>query len=320
MQIQASRSQATSGIIFMLAASLTFSLMNVCVKLLPSISSMELIFFRHVFTALCIGAYWLINPPYKTGTIEGVRVRKKGGWLRLLVRSITGGLAMLAMFYNIATIPLGTASAFAQTMPIYIVLMSLIVFRERVQALAIIATLIGFIGVICICDMRTENLGIDNIIAGIINGLMMALAYMSLKDLKEYFAESSIIMGFALSMVVISGIFMFIDIPQLSGFRMPDTREWIGIVALGVLGTFGQMLLTRAFMLAPAGLISPLDYMRIVWGVLFGILLGDSLPSLLTLSGIVLIIGSGVLIAMPVLLQDYRKYKRTLHTHDIPKS
>ncbi len=69
------------------------------------------------------------------------------------------------------------------------------------------------------------------------------------------------------------------------------------------------MFLTRAFILAPAGLISPLDYMRIVWGVIFGVMLGDSLPNMMTLSGITLIIVSGVLIAMPVFLQDYKKYK-----------
>lgn len=194
-------------------------------------------------------------------------------------------------------------------MPIYIVLFTLLFTKEHVRLPIILATMIGFVGVICICDIRTESLGIDNIIAGIINGIMMALAYMSLKDLKEYFNESSMIMGFAMTMVVVGGVFMFIEIPHLSGFSMPNTREWIGILILGILGTLGQMFLTRAFILAPAGLISPLDYMRIVWGVIFGVMLGDSLPNMMTLSGITLIIISGVLIAMPVFLQDYKKYK-----------
>ncbi len=301
------RSHAVSGIIMMLAASLTFSLMNVCVKLLDSLSSMELIFFRHVFTAICIGIWWIFYPPYKA------KARKKGGWLRLLMRSLTGGLAMLAMFYNIATISLGTASAFAQTMPIYIVLFTLIFTKEHIRLPIIFATILGFIGVICICDIYTTSLGLDNIIAGIINGIMMALAYMSLKDLKAYFTESSIIMGFAITMVVVGGIFMFIDIPHLSGFVIPNTQEWVGIIILGILGTLGQILLTRAFMLAPAGLISPLDYMRIVWGVIFGIMLGDALPNTMTFVGIMLIIVSGILIAMPVFLQDYKKYKHIIN-------
>lgn len=120
------RQSAMSGILFMFAASLTFSLMNACVKLLDSMSSMELIFFRHVFTAICIGIWWCFYPPFKPDS----KPRKKGGYFRLLMRSLTGGLAMLAMFYNIATISLGTASAFAQTMPIYIVLFTLL-FTKR---------------------------------------------------------------------------------------------------------------------------------------------------------------------------------------------
>lgn len=305
------RSDTMSGIIMMLSASLTFSLMNACVKLLDNLSSMELIFFRHIFTALFIGIWWIFYPPYKTKTHKG---RKKGGYIRLLVRSITGGLAMLAMFYNIATISLGTASAFAQTMPIYIVLFALIFKKERVRLPILLATMLGFVGVLCICNISTSNLGIYNIIAGILNGIMMALAYMSLKDLKEYFAESSIIMGFAITMVVVGGIFMFIDIPYLSGFVMPNAREWVGVIALGILGTLGQILLTRAFMLAPAGIISPLDYMRILWGVVFGIMLGDSIPNLMTFTGISLIIISGILIAMPIFLQDYKKYRRKEQT------
>ncbi|TLD83855.1 DMT family transporter [Helicobacter trogontum] len=300
------------GILMMFAASIAFSLMNACVKLLDSLSPMELIFFRHVFTAICIGIWWFFYPPYKIDS----KPHKKGGYFRLLARSLTGGLAMLAMFYNIATISLGTASAFAQTMPIYIVLFTLLFTKEHVRLPIILATMLGFIGVICICDIRTESLGIDNIIAGVINGIMMALAYMSLKDLKEYFSESSIIMGFAMTMVVVGGIFMFIDIPYLSGFVMPNMYEWLGILILGILGTIGQMFLTRAFMLAPAGLISPIDYMRIVWGVLFGIILGDSLPSMMTLTGIALIIVSGILIAMPVFLQDYKKYKSKFSHHN----
>lgn len=303
------RSNTMSGIMIMLAASLTFSLMNACVKLLDSLSPMELIFFRHAITAICIGVWWIFYPPYKT---KDSKVRKKGGFSRLFMRSITGGLAMLAMFYNIATISLGTASAFAQTMPIYIVLFTLIFTKDRVRLPTIFATILGFIGVVCICDIHTQSLGIDNIIAGVLNGIMMALAYMSLKDLKEYFAESSIIMVFALTMVVVGGILMFIDIPYLSGFAMPNEREWVGIMALGILGTLGQMLLTRAFMLAPAGLISPLDYMRIVWGVILGIMLGDAIPSVMNLTGIALIIISGILIAMPIFLQDYKKYKNAL--------
>lgn len=302
-------SNTMNGIMIMLAASLTFSLMNACVKLLDSISPMELIFFRHAITAIFIGIWWIFYPPNKT---KNGQVRKKGGWLKLFVRSLTGGLSMIALFYNIATISLGTASAFAQTMPIYIVLFTLIFTKDRIRLPTIFATILGFIGVICICDIHTKSLGIDNIIAGILNGIMMALAYMSLKDLKEYFAESSVIMGFALTMVFVGGIFMFIDIPYLSGFVIPNAREWVGIITLGILGTLGQMLLTRAFMLAPAGLISPLDYMRILWGVIFGSILGDELPNIITLTGIALIIISGILIATPVFLQDYKKYKNAV--------
>lgn len=76
------RQSAMSGILFMFAASLTFSLMNACVKLLDSMSSMELIFFRHVFTAICIGIWWcfthlikqILNHAKKVAILDYLRV------------------------------------------------------------------------------------------------------------------------------------------------------------------------------------------------------------------------------------------------------
>lgn len=63
-------------------------------------------------------------------------------------------------------------------------------------------------------------------------------------------------------------------------------------------------------MLAPAGIVSPIDYSRILWGVVFGVMMGDALPNLITTSGILLIIISGTMIALPVFLRDYKQIQK----------
>lgn len=294
-------SQVTRGVIAMFLSAFSFSLMNACVKFLENLSPMEVIFFRSGVMALFVAGFWLYRPPK-------FKNKKKGGWWILTFRAITGGLSMLTLFYNISTIPLGTASAFSQTMPIYAIIFSAVFLREHIRFTTILACILGFIGVICICDPSTDTLGADNIAAGIIGGVMMAFAFVSLKGLKDYFDESVIIMVFGVTMTLISGILMFVEIPTLSGFSIPSSKDWLGILALGALGTIGQILVTRAYMLAPAGLISSIDYTRILWGVLFGMMLGDSLPNLITASGIVLIILSGTIIALPVFLRDYKQF------------
>lgn len=302
-------SQATMGIIIMCCASLFFSIMGACVKFLDHLSPMEIIFFRHVYVVLFVLIWW-VYLAYK-GEAKHILPYKKGGFQKLLIHSLAGGLAMVALFYNIATISLGTASAFGQTMPIYMVLFSILFMRQRVGLPLILATIVGFIGVVLICDPHADSLHISNIIAGVSGGMMMVIACRIIRELNSYFSESFIVMAFALVMLIMSGVVMFLEIPNLSGFRMPNATEWVVLVAVGIFGTLGQIAFTRAFLLAPAGLIAPIDYMRILWGVFFGILLGDSLPSMVTLAGIALIILSGMCIAMPAFLEDYKKFKKT---------
>ena len=90
-------SNTMNGIMIMLAASLTFSLMNACVKLLDSISPMELIFFRHAITAIFIGIWWIFYPPNKT---KNGQVRKKGGWLKLFVQMLRQCQVKLLLYYK----------------------------------------------------------------------------------------------------------------------------------------------------------------------------------------------------------------------------
>ena len=89
----------------------------------------------------------------------------------------------------------------------------------------------------------------------------------------------------------------------------PCDEDWILILGLGLSGTLGQYFLNSAYLKAPVGLVAPIDYSRIVFSLLLGLALGDSLPSLAEIIGIALIIISGLLIALPALLRDLNNLK-----------
>lgn len=79
---------------------------------------------------------------------------------------------------------------------------------------------------------------------------------------------------------------------------------WISLI--GISGTLGQYFLTYAYMNAPAGIIAPIEYTRIVWGLLFGLYLGDTFLDLKSSLGVALILCSGLLIALPALLKELK--------------
>ena len=116
-------------------------------------------------------------------------------------------------------------------------------------------------------------------------------------------------------MSVITLIVSVAQIPLFAeSWAMPQGIDWLHIILLGLFGTLGQHYLTKAYMSAPAGIVAPIDYMRLVFSVILGVLLGDNLPNLATSFGIMLIILSGIGVGLPPLLVDMKKLLHAKNT------
>jgi drug/metabolite transporter (DMT)-like permease len=56
--------------------------------------------------------------------------------------------------------------------------------------------------------------------------------------------------------------------------------------------------MTKAYELTKAGIVGTISYSNIVFALIIGIMLGDPIPNLWTVLGIVFVIGSGLLVAL----------------------
>lgn len=293
------------GILSMLFASLFFSLMNAFIKILShDISISQSMLFRSILMSVFILSLFIFKPLKKT--------HKSGGYGILALRAFCGGASMLLTFYNIATIPLGIASTFAQTVPLYAVFFAYFFLKESLHPLVFLATFVGFFGIILISD-PSSNIPLHNVIVGILSGIGAAIALVSVRSCKAYFEERAIILAFGIVASVMSALCLlageFLPFEFLQWRSIPKDL-WFYIVLMGLMGTLGQYFMTKAFMLAPAGIVSPIDYTKIIFSLILGIFLGDALPSAQTSLGIALVITSGLLIALPVFIKDYRELKR----------
>jgi drug/metabolite transporter (DMT)-like permease len=68
------------------------------------------------------------------------------------------------------------------------------------------------------------------------------------------------------------------------------------LAGIGVLGTIGHFLLILAFQRAPASALTPFTYIQVVFATLIGWLAYGDFPGMLTLAGMALIAGSGLLL------------------------
>lgn len=291
------------GMLYMLLGAIFFSFMNSALKILSqNITIHENLFFRGItMSVFVVLLLWI-----RAKKAKHRHHHKKGGWGKLLFRAFVGSTSLYAMLYNIETIPLGTSITFAQTAPIWTAIFAFLILREKLNSTQIASVCVGFVGVVLISNPDTSNLPILNIFCGIISGVFAALAFISIRALKGYFDDLEIMLSFGLVSSLMGLVAIFIMQDSISALTFKDC---FFIVVVGIMGTIGQYYITRAYTFAPAGIVAPIDYSRIVFSAIFGIVLGDSLPNAFIIFGIFLIILSGILIALPIIKQEFSKIR-----------
>lgn len=279
------------AIIAIFIAALLFTTMGMFVKILaPSLPAMEIVFARNLFGLLWILGALLLHPPKQVG----------GKPLILALRGFAGGSAMLAYFYNMSIMPLGTAYAFSYTSPIFLALFSALFIHDKVSLKTWIAILLGFSGILLISNPKGTDLTFFGICIGLYSGIGAALAYLSIAKLAKLYDSRVIILslmfiGTLLPLLTQVVPYTSYPIPLFEPFVMPDFKEFLLILALGLVSTYAQIYLTKAYTLGNPPIIGAISYNTIFLATLAGIALGDKIPNALVISGMLLIICGGIL-------------------------
>ena len=287
-------SSLDKGILYMLFASFLFAIMGAFAKeLSQSMSSLEVVFFRNIFGVVLIGTMVLKSPP----------VQKGGRPFLLFFRGLMGFFALLAFFYNIAYISLADAMTFSKTSPIFTAFFAYLFLKEKMSVYGWIALFIGFVGIVLI----TQPVGLvfeKTDILGIFSGIGAALAYTSVRELRNYYDTRAIVLSFmsvgTLGPLVLLMLEPFIHVQELdfmfAKFTMPTGMDWVYIMGLGLFATMAQMYMTKAYANTQAGIVGAVSYSNIVFAIGLGLMMGDALPNLSTTLGILAIFLAGILV------------------------
>ena len=88
---------------------------------------------------------------------------------------------------------------------------------------------------------------------------------------------------------------IIVGLPLAIASWTPQTLEtWVLSFVLGVIFGFAQLLMAKAFSLAPANLLTPFTYFQILSALVFGFLVFGDIPDIWTFVGIALIVGAGL--------------------------
>jgi drug/metabolite transporter (DMT)-like permease len=279
----------------MLGAALLFSVMAVCVKWASAqYGAGELVFYRSA-----VGALFIV-----------VLTRFRGSSLRTAVPSMhfwrcaSGVASLLLWFYAIGGLPLATAMTLNYTSSVWMALFllggSVLLGAARVDGRLVAAVMAGFAGVALVLRPALEQQQLWHGLAALLSGLLAAVAYLQVTTLgRAGEPEERIVFYFSIGGLIVGALWMLL---QGAGAHTP--RGLALLLAIGVLATAAQMMMTRGYRIGRTLTNASLQYLGIVFSFLFGVLLFDDPVTWMALAGMALIVIAGL---AATLLRSHRQ-------------
>ena len=268
-----------------LAAAFVLAALLACVKLASDkgIHLAEIMFWRQLPTIPILFAWFALR-----GRLDVLATRRTGSHLR---RS-GFGLVGMAMNFGAATLlPLAVATTLNYSSAIFAVLLSALILREPTGVWRWSAVAMGFAGVVLIAQPWGGELPLLGAAIALGAALMIALISVQLRDLGRTEHPFTIVFYFSLFSVPVLALAM----PFVGKAHAPE--EWLLLLACGVIGLLGQVLLTAALRYGAVANVIVMDYSGLIWATLFGWLVFTSLPPASFWFGAPLVVGAGLLIA-----------------------
>ena len=273
---------------WMIAASLFFALMSVCIKYAsPYFGPLEIVCYRG---AIGIVFMWAL------ARSRGVSLKTSVPMMHMW-RNVVGVAALVAWFYAIAHLPLATAMTLNYMSGVWVAAFliggTLLLGRIadiRRQGPLVLAVMAGFAGVVMMLRPTLDQNQLFAGLIGLLSGLMSALAYIQVAALGRVGEpEARTVFYFSLGAALTGGVGMlFFDMQPL------NTVQALWLLPVGILAALGQLCMTRAYTRGATMVVANLQYSGIIFAALFGVLLfGDQMAPIGWL-GMATIILSGI--------------------------
>jgi S-adenosylmethionine uptake transporter len=267
---------------FMIVSALNFALMAGAIRYLADrVHPFEMAFFRNLFSLLFM-APWVLR-----AGLSGLRtssVRKYG------LRGLASIVAMLCWFYGLAMMPIAEATALSFTAPIFASIGAILFLGERMGVRRWSAIVVGFVGAMIILRPGLSAVSLPALV--VLGGsAAVAASIIMVKILSRTEPTSLIVAYMGIYLVPMSLV------PALFVWTTPTGTDWLWLIFIGAVATFGQLAITSAYAAAEATVVLPFDYTRLLFAALIGFVAFGEVPDTWTWLGAAVIAASAIYIA-----------------------
>ena len=204
--------------------------------------------------------------------------------LRAIAPLIIGGAMVLAVRY----LPLADATAILFAGPFLVVALSAPMLGERVRVASWIGVIVGFTAVLVVARP-----GFGEVSQYTAFPLIAAVFYALFQLMTRRLGAAGEDPNTTLAWTLATGLMVAVPFAILTWAPASPTT-WLLMIALGLVFGAAQALMARAFVHAPANVLTPFSYAQIIAATIFGVVVFGAVPDPGTLLGIAMIIVAGV--------------------------
>tara|TARA_R110002110_G_scaffold208965_1_gene421201 strand:- start:197 stop:1213 length:1017 start_codon:yes stop_codon:yes gene_type:complete len=278
------RSTTLQGVLTGLLAFAIYASHDAAIKSLGTTYSPFQIVFFVVLLSFPVVTLMLIRDT----RAENLRPREP---LWTAVRTLAVVIGGFCAFYAFSVLPLAETYAILFAAPLLITVLSVPLLGEIVRAHRWMAVLAGLVGVLVVLRPGSADLGAGHL-AGLIAAFGTALTAVVMRKIgtverREVLLLYPLLTNFAVMLCALP--FVYVPMPL---------QDLAMVLLIAILAIAAMSLLIRAYTLADAAVIAPMQYSQIIWATLFGWLFFGESSDAMTFVGAGIIIASGAYIVL----------------------
>ncbi len=226
--------------------------------------------------------------------VRRIRPVRQGMRLHLIRGSASAVMAML-FFWGLARVPMAQAIALCFVAPLIALFLASVLLGEKIRRSAIVASVVGFAGVLVIVSGQAGAPQGDDMLLGSAAILLSAgiYAFNIILMRKQAKVAGPFEIAFFTSLVM-SGCYVAAA-PVLAAW--PAAQHWPALIGAAALAYVSLFCLGWAYARAEAQVLAPVEYTGFIWASLFGFLFFAEPVALPTLAGAAMIVGACLIAA-----------------------
>ena len=270
------------GIIYMILSVISFSVMDIIVKLMSDdYPTGQLIFFRGIFGLIPI--LFIIPKNRFKNLLETQKIKLH------LVRAFGGAFAMTFLYLGLKYLPIADAITISFAAPIFATIFSILFLNETVRFIRWFAIILGMTGVIIVLKPGTDLFTYYSFYP-ILFCLGFATISIAIKKLSKTEPDYLIALYFTFVLILFGTVSIYFGWVQIKA------EDIVFLIMIGLSGSIGNIFLTKSIREADVSLVTPIKYLSLVFAILAGIFIFNEKLSYLTVAGACLIIISSFVI------------------------